>query len=207
MIDDPLADECIIPLLDQDNDGYFSDVDCDDNNAAINPGAPETCNGFDENCNGTIDEGLTLSRYYRDQDGDGYGIESVSMEDCILPSGFAVLFGDCDDESAAINPAADEIPNNGIDEDCDGLDFVSSLHELSNSTVNLYPNPTVDLINIEVTGQLDYQANLYSLEGKLVHSSNNSSLIKVDGLPTGIYILEIKDLQKNQKIVERIVVE
>ena len=207
MIDDPLADECIIPLLDQDNDGYLSDVDCDDNNAAINPGAPETCNGLDENCNGTIDEGLTTSRYYRDQDGDGYGIDSVSMEACIMPNGFAELFGDCDDTSAAINPAADEIPNNGIDEDCDGLDLASSIHELSNSTVNLYPNPTVDFINIEVTGQLEYQANLYNLEGQLVHSSNNSRLIKVDGLPAGIYLLEIKDVQKNQKIVERIVIE
>ena len=129
------------------------------------------------------------------------------MEDCIMPSGFAELFGDCDDASAAINPAADEIPNNGIDEDCDGLDLVSSLHELSNSTVNLYPNPTVDLINIEVTRQLAYQANLYNLEGKLVYTANNTNLINVDGLSAGIYLLEIKDLQKNQKIVERIVIE
>ena len=207
MIADPLAEDCISPLVDFDNDGYFTDVDCDDNNAAINPGSPETCNGIDENCDGNIDEGLTTARYYQDNDGDGYGIESVFVDNCQQPSGFAEFFGDCDDTSTDINPDADEIPNNGIDEDCDGLDFISSVHELSDATLNLYPNPAVDVINIEVKGSLDYQATLYNLVGQLVHTAQNTNLIRVDALTTGIYLLEIRDLQRNQTIIERIVVD
>ena len=43
---------------DADADGFCSDVDCDDSNASVNPGATEACgDGIDNNCNGTVDEG------------------------------------------------------------------------------------------------------------------------------------------------------
>lgn len=54
----PLADSlaCAQPS------GFVPDsTDCDDTNAAIYPGAPETLNGLDDNCNGIIDEGLALA--------------------------------------------------------------------------------------------------------------------------------------------------
>jgi len=100
-------------LVDNDGDGFFSDIDCDDNNPDINPAAIETCNGIDENCNGSIDEGLTVLRYYEDQDGDGYGIAGVSLVDCRQPVGYAELSGDCDDNNSSIHPGQTEAPYNG----------------------------------------------------------------------------------------------
>ncbi|MFK7813672.1 MAG: Ig-like domain-containing protein [Maribacter sp.] len=43
-------------LVDMDGDGFFSDVDCDDNKPAINPEANEICDGLDNNCDGLIDD-------------------------------------------------------------------------------------------------------------------------------------------------------
>ena len=42
--------------FDRDGDGFFDDVDCDDNNPAVHPGAAEVCDGVDNDCNGQIDE-------------------------------------------------------------------------------------------------------------------------------------------------------
>ena len=53
---DGMTDEDCLP--DGDQDGYRPPQDCDDNEAAVNPGASEVCNGRDDNCNGLTDEGV-----------------------------------------------------------------------------------------------------------------------------------------------------
>ena len=55
---------------DRDKDGYKGDDDCDDLNASIHPGADEVCDAIDNNCNGSVDEGLILE-WYADKDDDG----------------------------------------------------------------------------------------------------------------------------------------
>ena len=192
--------------VDNDGDGFFGSDDCDDTNATVFPGAPEICDNLDNNCDGEIDEGLEFVTNFIDNDGDGYGDSDDSFVDCEAAPGTSLMGGDCDDTNDEINPGATEIPNNGIDENCDGMDLLSSTHELSNSILNIYPNPAIDLINIDVTGQLNYQVSIYNPEGKLMISSNNSSQLNVEAMPIGSYILQIQDLNSGQKIVERIVI-
>ncbi len=43
---------------DADGDGYPAGIDCDDTNASVYPGAPELCDGVDNNCDGQVDDGL-----------------------------------------------------------------------------------------------------------------------------------------------------
>lgn len=44
------------PPTDADGDGYtVGDGDCNDNNAAIFPGAPEVCDGLDNDCDRKVD--------------------------------------------------------------------------------------------------------------------------------------------------------
>ena len=102
--------------------GYVAnDLDCDDANALINPGMPELCNGIDDNCSGTADDGIPYYTYFLDADEDGYGdaTNSVTICDTILPIGYALDNTDCDDTNALINPAMSELCN-GIDDNCSG---------------------------------------------------------------------------------------
>lgn len=62
--------------------------------------AAETCNGLDDDCNGLVDEGVT-STFYRDVDGDGYGVAG-SRQACSAPDGYVAIVGDCDDSNPAI---------------------------------------------------------------------------------------------------------
>ncbi|MBL7923581.1 MAG: T9SS type A sorting domain-containing protein, partial [Bacteroidia bacterium] len=92
--------------------------DCDDLNAAVNPAATEVCNGVDDDCDGTADDGLTFLDYYVDGDGDGFGAGAATSS-CNPIAGSVIVNGDCDDLNAAVNPAAAEVCN-GVDDDCDG---------------------------------------------------------------------------------------
>ena len=97
--------------------------DCDDLSATTFPGAAELPgDAIDGDCNGT-------ELCFIDLDGDGWlprGAPAVRSEDidCSSPgeASSADQLGDCADEDPAISPGVPDIPDNGIDEDCDGVD-------------------------------------------------------------------------------------
>ena len=124
--------------LDDDGDGYgdastttvacdqpsgyeADDTDCDDSDAAVNPGASEACNGIDDDCDTDVDEGFTgtPSTWYADTDSDGEGDSTSTTVDCNQPTGYVSNDDDCDDTDGAINTSASEVCDSA-DNDCDG---------------------------------------------------------------------------------------
>ncbi len=133
---------------DSDGDGYAVEggdcgpVDCNDNNASVNAGATEVCDGVDNNCDGQIDEDVK-NTYYRDADSDGYGNPSVTTQACTAPSGYVADSTDCDDADAATHPGATEVCNDGIDNDCDGY-----IDSSDNDCINV-PTPPGENVVVE----------------------------------------------------------
>lgn len=159
--DDVLIDAIWYP--DQDGDGFGSsdpaaetiqsctqpvgyslqNTDCNDNNFGISPIGFEVCDGFDNDCDGVVDDGVTeiffldidgdeFGRHF-DVDGDGLiddnngdGIPDNFVEACTAPidpvSGnrYVSNFSDCNDNNANINPSEPELCD-GIDNNCNGI--------------------------------------------------------------------------------------
>jgi hypothetical protein len=166
------SDNFVEQLVDADNDGYTSDVDCDDNDPNINPGAQEIINNdVDENCDGIAP--------IVDNDNDGYH------------------FGiDCNDFDPNIYPGATEVADNGIDEDCDGSDLSTSTFDLEGISLKIYPNPATDYILLETKLQ-DYSISIYSLGGQLVLSRtslNGDQRIALNDIPSGYYLIKVLEL-------------
>ena len=61
-----------------------------------------TCNEIDDNCDGNIDEDVSLP-FYADFDGDEYGDGNNILYACTLPSGYVQNTLDCNDSDSQIN--------------------------------------------------------------------------------------------------------
>ncbi len=97
--------------------------DCADSNPDISPAATETCNGLDDNCNGTVDEAgaLGCATYFIDGDGDGFGNSLTGLCLCQTTAlNTTSIGGDCNDGATSAHPGAAEMCD-GLDNNCDGF--------------------------------------------------------------------------------------
>jgi len=201
-----------IYYTDSDGDGFGDDAtglescsqppntitiggDCDDMNDQIYPGASELCDAVDNNCDGNIDEGLTFIIYYTDSDNDGFGTGSTGSSLCENPGlGFSTNNEDCDDSNGQINPNATDILDNGIDENCDGVDGILGLMDGHFGISTIYPNPTNGNSTLNFSSILTGEISVRDLTGKIViRQSFDDKEIKIASsiLPSGTYIVEI----------------
>jgi hypothetical protein len=104
----------------QPTDHVDDATDCDDADAEVNPAAIELCDGIDNDCDGTVDQGVDGGElWYADADADGYGDPDAAVTACSQPVGNVDNAEDCDDTDVEIHPGAEERCN-GVDDDCDG---------------------------------------------------------------------------------------
>jgi hypothetical protein len=228
--DDLIDEDCNVYYFDSDKDGYGGSDnvistmsrflpsgyisrggDCNDADASINPGATEICNFKDDDCDGTVDEGCAV--YYRDADGDGYGLWDQQIRAMSPPAGYTSVGGDCNDADLSIHPGAMEVCN-GLDDNCNGSIDEScvsgsaagrnaqpterkSAIEPFEFKITAYPNPSDNLFNLQLEGDGSkgkITVRVYNYLGRLVEVKDNLSvgqLIKIGaGYSNGAYVLE-----------------
>ncbi len=93
--------------------------DCNDVMRGVRPSASETCNGRDDDCNASVDEGATVPGF-ADADRDLHGDPSMPRMICAGSAGSSALDDDCDDARVSAHGAQVEICD-ALDNDCDGL--------------------------------------------------------------------------------------
>ena len=137
------------PAIDLDGDGWSAPEDCDDADPWRHPGAPEVCDGIDNDCAGGVDDAMVVRTFVPDLDGDGYGDPNPNgrISARCAPVGYSPHATDCHDADATVHPLitrahqalhaplrhvspetseADRDPAyvaDGIDQDCDDVDL------------------------------------------------------------------------------------
>ena len=171
---------CADSQIDIDSDTYTRDVDCNDNNANVNPQAPEICgDAIDQDCTGA-----DLACAPTDNDGDGIinandlcpntpAEETANSNGCSDSqidgdSDTYTLDLDCNDNDATINSGATDVCGDSVDQDCSGEDAICVLDDDNDGVINANDICSGTLANEEVdangcaTTQIDDDADTYT---------------------------------------------
>ncbi|GAA3622480.1 hypothetical protein GCM10022397_05300 [Flavivirga jejuensis] len=180
--------------------GYTTSIlpvtDCNDSDVGINPD--------------TV--------WYLDSDGDNYAVSTT--QSCTSPGlGYTTSIlpvTDCNDSDVGINPDATEIPDNAIDEDCDGtaqttlgadsfnLENVSIIPNPFNETINVkvplnYNNDTFEIVLFDLKGRIIYNKNVLSKNGKV------EIAIGLNQLSKGAYFIKIMSKSSGTTITKKLI--
>ena len=153
--------------MDNDGDGFPSNVlqsnpdwDCNDFDETVHPGAEESCNGTDDDCDGAIpadetdEDGDGASECEGDCDDENSDLNLLDLDD----EGWTSWDGDCADEDSSLRPGEGEGCGDGVDNDCDGTDNGCSprgIIDLSMADAKLVGEEAGDLAGICVASAGD----------------------------------------------------
>ena len=132
--------------------------------------------------------------WYLDADNDGWYILTNTV--CASPgAGWTSSIpnggvGDCDDNNSTIFPNAVEIFNDGIDQNCDGVDGIVGIIEYPKDIISFYPNPTKSVLNISTKSNAIIK--IVNVLGETIATATlntGENTIDVSNLVNGIYFI------------------
>ncbi len=164
------------PGTDADLDGFCEDLDCNDQDSTVYPGAIELCDGKDNNCDGKTESALMVT-WTGDGDGISWGDDNNWDQDFEPLPCQHVYIGSSDSIFITTNPYIKSLH----------LDSLSTLVIASSAQITIDGNYSNNFISAQITGSLINHGRCYIKE-----SQNNGLLVSGILLNTGkIFINEI----------------
>jgi len=139
--------------------------------------------------------GCTTKKWYKDGDGDGYGLASSSTDSCTQPSGYVADKTDCDDTKSSVKPGATEYCD-AVDENCDGNVNGSTTEAAACTAAAGSYSGTFTIYTAEKLGSTII--NQMSCSGTFAGSVNLSSAVVVNGTTTCTYSGSLGGFDKTQ---------
>lgn len=117
------------------------------------------------------------------------------------------FFGICYDDDLSVDDNADNQDNNSDAENRSA----KAPQQGGETYLNVYPNPTDDVLYVELSGTGIKSVGLYDLQGRIVADAANAGgrpavTLNVRNVPAGVYVLRVTDIngrEYHQKVVVR----
>ena len=112
---------------------------------------------------------------------------------------------DCDDTNSEIYPGALEIADNTVDEDCDGIDLITTVGSLLPSSTQVFPNPVSETLFLKGELSPDVLVRIYGASGSLFYEQKGTAAISMADFAPGLYIFELTEIALHLKTRIKIV--
>ena len=105
------------------------------------------------------------------------------------------FYEDCNDQDAAVSPAAEEIAGNKVDENCDGSLEPVSVTVFLEGDLSVYPNPTSGLATVAFSESKPLLLTVFSATGKVLQRVKFSGTHTIDlgNVARGNYLIRLVD--------------
>ena len=132
----------------------------------------------------------TIERLRQEQDSVLRLVMTTHNNVCIIDGNQYTSTSDLFDDVHLNDQGARNLAN-GIITELDACSTITGVNNVVKNNVRVYPNPTTDILHLEMGTKEIQHIKLIDVNGNVVQTSKNKSVVNVSALPEGTYLIKI----------------